>query len=68
MDSIRGMFGVGIAQLMVLSVLVPAYADINDDDDEHTRLLRTATFAHDQPLSRRLSGDHELADVTGNTG
>ena len=37
MDSIRGIFGVGIAQLMVLSVMVPAYADNNDDDEEHRR-------------------------------
>lgn len=38
MDSIRGMFGVGIAQLMVLSVMVPAYADLNDSEDDHSRL------------------------------
>jgi hypothetical protein len=37
MDSIRGMFGFGITQLMVLSVMVPAYADNNDDDEEHRR-------------------------------
>ncbi len=37
MDSIRGMFSFGIAQLMVLSVMVPAYADSSDDDDEHRR-------------------------------
>ncbi len=37
MDSIRGIFGFGIAQLMVLSVMVPAYADNNDDDEEHRR-------------------------------
>ena len=38
MDSIRGIFGVGVAQLMVLSVLVPAYADMNEGDEEHRRL------------------------------
>ncbi len=38
MDSIRGIFGVGVAQLMVLSVMVPAYADMNDSDDEHRRI------------------------------
>jgi hypothetical protein len=38
MDSIRGIFGVGVAQLMVLSVMVPAYADINDGDEEQRRV------------------------------
>ena len=37
MDSIRGIFGVGVAQLMVLSVMVPAYAEINDGEDDHRR-------------------------------
>ena len=49
MDSIRGMFGVGIAQLMVLSVMVPSYADVNDDDEEHSRLRGRR---HSQTISR----------------
>jgi hypothetical protein len=49
MDSIRGIFGVGVEQLMVLSVMVPAYADANDDDEEHRRLHGRR---HSQTISR----------------
>jgi hypothetical protein len=38
MDSIRSVFGVGMAQLMVLGALVPAYADLNEAEDDHRRL------------------------------
>lgn len=53
MDSIRGIFGVGVAQLMMLSVMVPAYADINDTDEEHRRF-------HSRRTSHFIS--HERAD------
>ena len=46
MDSIRGIFGVGIAQLMVLSVMVPAYADLTDGDEEHRRISGRRTTAN----------------------
>jgi|GEM_PF-6210262 len=39
MDSIRTMASVGIAQLMVLSALVPVFADFNDEQDDHRRGL-----------------------------
>lgn len=38
MESIRSMFGVSIAQLMVLSAMVPACVDVNESDDDHRRL------------------------------
>ncbi|HEY0981766.1 MULTISPECIES: hypothetical protein [unclassified Schlesneria] len=37
MDTIRGIFGVGVAQLMMLTVMVPAYAEIEDGESEHRR-------------------------------
>lgn len=38
MESIRGMFGVSIAQLMVLSAMVPACVDVNAGEDDQRRL------------------------------
>jgi hypothetical protein len=37
MDSIRSIFGVGVAQLVVLGALVPAYADAEERDDDQRR-------------------------------
>jgi hypothetical protein len=38
MDSIRSVFGVSLAHLVVLGALVPAYAESNDGEENHRRL------------------------------
>lgn len=38
MDSIRGIVGVSITHLMVLSAMVPVFVDVNENDDDHRRL------------------------------
>jgi hypothetical protein len=43
MDSIRSIFGVGVAQLVVLGALVPAYADADERDDDHRRFAGRRT-------------------------
>ena len=53
MDAIRGIFGVGVAQLMMLSVMVPAYAEINEGDEENRR-------GHNRRHSQVVS--HDRAD------
>lgn len=38
MDSIRSMFVVSVAQLVVLGAIAPAFADGNDSEDDHRRI------------------------------
>jgi hypothetical protein len=38
MDSMRSVIGVSVAQLMVLSAMVPAYADVSESEEDHRRL------------------------------
>jgi len=37
MDSIRSMFVVSVAQMVVLGAIAPAFADVNDTEDDHRR-------------------------------
>lgn len=49
MDSIRSMFVVSVAQLVVLGAIAPAFADGNDSEDDHRRLhsrRSSATISH----------------------
>jgi hypothetical protein len=38
MDSIRSVFGVSVAQLMVLGTMAPTLADMGDGESDHRRL------------------------------
>ena len=59
MDSIRSVFGVGMAQLMVLGALVPAYADLNEGEDDHRRV-------HGRRTSQTISDRREDYPVITN--
>ncbi len=49
MDSIRSMFVVSVAQLVVLGAIAPAFADVNESEVDHRRMhgrRSSATISH----------------------